>query len=61
MTSFSCRIGRLRLREGENEMTFSSSRRQGQRGVFLVQWKVMGEGKQGRERQGNRRECCGEI
>lgn len=46
MTSFSCRIRKEgeRLKEGENEVTLSSSRRQGGRGGVPVKWKVMGKG-----------------
>ena len=45
MTSFSCRIRKEgeRLKESENEVTLSSSRRQGGRGGFLMKSEVMGK------------------
>jgi len=52
MTSFSCRIRKEgeRLKESENEVTLSSSRRQGGRRISN-EMESDGGGKQGRERQ----------
>ena len=54
MTSFSCRIRKEgeRLKESENEVTLSSSRRQGGSRISN-EMESDGGGKQGRERQGN--------
>lgn len=60
LTFFSCRTPRLRLREGENEMTWSSSWRQGGRGESVIE-SVEGGRKQDRERGRKlRRECSKE-